>query len=250
LSGPGILRFAPNCTALLLLEGYDTRRTQFRPSDLSEGLFVGEKELDKESAIEVYNVYMERLTTAERILAAARGILDREGAAAVTMRSVARQVKITPMAIYRHFPDREGLLDALANQGFAELAAQLQQIALPKGWEAKLLRMSDVHLDHAMAHPHLFNLMFLTRRPGARRYPQDFQARRSPTASLLMDELGAGMKAGVLRRGKPWEIALHLGALSHGLITLYLGDRIGTSPQGFRELYRTAFRTYFHGLLA
>lgn len=189
-------------------------------------------------------------TTGEKILAAARGILERDGVAAVTMRSVARRVKITPMAIYRHFPDREALLTALAHQGFAELAAQLQQLASPKGWEAKLLRMSDVYLDHALAHPHLFNLMFLTKRPGARQYPRDFQAHRSPTTNSLMDEIEAGMKAGVLRSGKPWEIALHLGALSHGLIMLYLGGRISATPQGFRDLYHAAFKTYFHGLLA
>lgn len=189
-------------------------------------------------------------TTAENILAAARRILDREGAAAVTMRSVARDVKITPMAIYRHFADREALLDAVVSQGFAELAAQLRQIKLPKSWEAKLLRMGDVYLDHALAHPHLFELMFLTKRRGARQYPRDFQAGRSPTASLLMEEVEAGIKAGVLRSLEPWEVAFHLGALSHGLIMLYFGGRISATPAGFRELYHTAFQTYFHGLLA
>jgi AcrR family transcriptional regulator len=193
---------------------------------------------------------MATTTTAEKILAKARWILDRGGATAVTMRSVARGVKLTPMAIYRHFSDREALLNALADQGFAELAAQLKQIALPKEWEAKLLRMSDVYLDHALAHPHLFELMFLTKRPGARQYPQDFQAGRSPTANLLMDEVQAGIKAGVLRNGEPWEIAFHMGALSHGLIMLYIGDRISATPQGFRDLYHTAFKTYFNGLLA
>jgi AcrR family transcriptional regulator len=159
-------------------------------------------------------------------------------------------VKITPMAIYRHFADREALLNALVNQGFAELAAQLQQIELPKGWEAKLLRMGDVYLDHALAHPHLFELMFLTKRAGARQYPQDFQAGRSPTASLLMDAVATGVNAGILRKVEPWEVAFHMGALSHGLIMLYQGGRISTTAQGFRELYRTAFKTYFHGLLA
>jgi len=190
------------------------------------------------------------LTTADKILAKARQILERDGATAVTMRSVARGVKITPMAIYRHFSDREALLNGLANQGFAELATQLKQIAWPQSWEAKLLRMSDVYLDQALAHPHLFELMFLTKRPGARQYPQDFQADRSPTASFLMDAVQAGMKTGVLRSGEPWEIALHLGALSHGLIMLYLGERISATPQGFRTLYHKAFKTYFHGLLA
>lgn len=154
------------------------------------------------------------------------------------------------MAIYRHFSDREALLNALADQGFAELATQLKQTTLPKGWEARLRCMSEVYLDHALAHPHLFELMFLTKRAGARQYPQDFQAGRSPTARLFADELKAGIKAGVLRSVEPWEIAFQMGALSHGLIMLYLGDRIRTTPEGFRNLYQTAFKTYFHGLLA
>ncbi len=190
------------------------------------------------------------LATSDKILAAARRLLDKSGVEAVTMRSVARAVKITPMAIYRHYADRAALLNALADQGFAELAAELREIELPEGWEAKQLRLCDVYVDHALAHPHLFELMFLTKRKGARQYPQDFQAGRSPTASLLMVGLQAGMDSGLLRRAEPWEIAMHIGALSHGLIMLYFGDRISATPQQFRELYRNAFKTYFHGLLA
>lgn len=63
--------------------------------------------------------------TSSRIATAARRLLHREGADAVTMRRVARAVGLTPMAIYRHYRGRSALLNVLANEGFDELAALL-----------------------------------------------------------------------------------------------------------------------------
>jgi len=41
--------------------------------------------------------------TLRKIAAAARRLLDREGAEALTMRRIAKAVGITPMAVYRHY---------------------------------------------------------------------------------------------------------------------------------------------------
>ena len=74
----------------------------------------------------VYSVYMDAESTSEKIAAAARKLLDKEGEEAVTMRRVAAMVGITPMAVYRHYPDRKGLLNALADKGFDELSGRLK----------------------------------------------------------------------------------------------------------------------------
>jgi len=58
-----------------------------------------------------------------KIAIASRRLLDKEGTEAVTMRRVAKAVGITPMAIYRHYPDRAALLNSLADEGFEELVA-------------------------------------------------------------------------------------------------------------------------------
>ncbi len=64
-------------------------------------------------------------TTSERIARAARRLLDKQGVEAVTMRRVAAAVNITAMAVYRHYADRKALLNALADEGFRELAERL-----------------------------------------------------------------------------------------------------------------------------
>jgi AcrR family transcriptional regulator len=186
--------------------------------------------------------------TARLILDAARSLLDEGGMAAMSMRKIADRVGITAMAIYRHFPDHQALANAVADHGFAELAATLQQVHLEGGIEQRLMTVSELYLDHALANPRLFELMFLARRAGARQYPQDFKAGRSPTATLYAQLLEDGMRQGVFRADDFWEITFEMGALMQGLIMLWLGGRIDLDAADFHELYRRSLRRYIHGI--
>jgi AcrR family transcriptional regulator len=186
--------------------------------------------------------------TAQKIATAARRLLDREGAEAVTMRRVAEAVGITPMAVYRHYADRAGLLNALANQGFEELARRLATQRFSVDIARRLTKMVEIYLEHALENPRLFELMFLKPREGARRYPRDFKLGDSPTANLLAEVIREGVDTGYLRKDDTWEIVFEIGALSHGLILLYLGGRIGLTPARFRDFYRRSFRRYIRGI--
>lgn len=164
------------------------------------------------------------------------------------MRRVASAVGITPMAIYRHYADRSALLNALADAGFRELAARLTNVRASGSIDECLVRMAEVYLNHALENPQLFALMFLERRPGARRFPRDFKKGHSPTANLMEQVVREGMERRELRKDDPWEITFEMGALSHGLIMLYLGGRLSPSAARFRAFYRRSFRRYLRGL--
>jgi len=164
------------------------------------------------------------------------------------MRRVAVAVGITPMAIYRHYPNRAALLNTLADDGFEELSARLAGKRFSGDIQERLIKLAEVYLDHALQNPRLFELMFLKPRTGARRYPRDFKAGRSPTANMLAKVVQEGIESGYLRKDDPWEIVFAMGALSHGLIMLYLGGRTGGTPTQFRALYDRSFRRYIHGI--
>jgi AcrR family transcriptional regulator len=191
---------------------------------------------------------MDGSPTTRRIAIAGRRLLDKEGIEAVTMRRVAKAVRITPMAIYRHYRDRADLLNALADDGFEQLAGRLASRSFSGRVEHRLTKMAEIYLDHALHSPRLFELMFLKRREGARRYPRDFIAGRSPTVNLMVDVVREGMESGYFRKDNALEIVLEMGALSHGLIMLYLGGRMDMSPARFRALYRRSFRRYIDGI--
>ena len=191
---------------------------------------------------------MARRSTAEKIVTAAGKLLDREGAEGVTMRRVAKAVGITPMALYRHFADREGLLNALADAGFERLAARVAQAQGSGQPEEQMRRNLDVFLDFGLARPRLFELMFLKRREGARQFPGDFREGRSPTARFTAEALEAGMEQGIFRRDDAWEITFETGALLQGLVMLYVGGRVGTTEEEFRALCHRALGRYLHGI--
>lgn len=164
------------------------------------------------------------------------------------MRRVAKAVGVTPMAIYRHYPDRASLLNALADEGFEELTALLAGKKFSGSIEGQLTKMVEIYLEHALQKPRLFELMFLKPREGARRYPRDFKAGRSPTANLMAAVVQRAIDSGYFRNDDAWEIVFAMGALSHGLIMLYLGGRMGVPPAHFRAFYRRSFRRYIHGI--
>src|SRR5206468_9571275 len=120
-----------------------------------------------------------------------------------------------------------------ADQGFEELAGRVRAVQLEGGVEQRLMQAADVFLDNALQFPHLYELMFLVRREGARVYPRDFREGRSPTFNPTVNILEQAMRAGELRRDDPVEIAFEISALSHGLIVLYLGGRVAQSESEF-----------------
>ena len=57
-----------------------------------------------------------------------------------------------------------------------------------------------------------------------------------------------GIESGYFRKDDFWEVVFEMGALSHGLIMLYLGGRMGLPPAYFRDLYRRSFKRYIRGI--
>ena len=186
--------------------------------------------------------------TSQRIYKCALGILEGEGPQAVTVRRVAKEVGITPMAIYHHFPSRQALLDAVVDSEFAQLADFFDRSNRSASFEATIIHSMDGYIDYALAHPRIFDYVFSMPRPGARRFPKDFRARRSPTLNPTADLVSSWMKSGKLRRDDVWEIALELWAHAQGYLALWRAGRFSLTEDEFRKLVHRSFRRLLHGL--
>jgi AcrR family transcriptional regulator len=193
---------------------------------------------------------MKPATTSDRIAEEALKILEREGEDAVSMRRVAQAVGITPMAIYHHFPKREALLNFVVDSEFDKFLGYMQARPLRGSAESRLLASMDAYISYAFERPRIFDYVFSQPRPNARRYPDDFRARRSPTLNPIADLVAQAMESGYLKRDDVWEIALELWAHAHGYVTLYRGGRFHLSEAEFRALVRRSLRRLIHGLKA
>ncbi|GAB3336618.1 TetR/AcrR family transcriptional regulator [Marilutibacter aestuarii] len=191
-----------------------------------------------------------RRDTADRILAAARGLFEREGDAGVTIRRVAAAAGLSPMAIYRHFENREALLARIGDASFDAIARHWAARARGLDPLTRLIAVHRLYLDYALAHPHLFDLAFSRPRRDARRYPDDFQARRSPTLTVVADAVADAMAAGVLRRDDVWDVTMTLWAHTHGLVALYRGGRFTFDAGAFTAFYEQSLQRLLAGLAA
>jgi AcrR family transcriptional regulator len=191
---------------------------------------------------------MKRLSTAERIYRAARHLFEKGGAENVSMRRVGEAVGVSAMAIYRHFSNRETLLKRICDDSFNEIAHHWEARSRNGDILARLTSLQELYLDYAFAHPNLFDYAFSVRRDDARRFPEDFRARRSPTLNVIADALAEGMREGVLRKDDAWDVAMSLWAHTHGLIALYRAGRFSYDERQFRKFYVESIGRLLDGL--
>lgn len=92
----------------------------------------------------------------DAILSAALSILDAEGLDRLTMRALATRVGINPMTIYHHFTDRDGLIRALADAVYADIAAPQTGDAL-----ARAHGLLAAYYTRVAAHPGLTLAIFV-----------------------------------------------------------------------------------------
>ncbi|GAB3941661.1 hypothetical protein GCM10027614_27410 [Micromonospora vulcania] len=89
-----------------------------------------------------------------RLVAAGVDLVLREGQSAVSLREIARRAGVSHGAPRRYFPTHVDLLSAIAREGFADLAARVEETMRAAGPDprARLTALGRTYLDFAAAH--------------------------------------------------------------------------------------------------
>lgn len=113
-------------------------------------------------------------------------VLDTEGSDALSLRSLAKLAGVSPGAPAHHFGDKNGLLAAIAAQGFRDMLA-LRQLSLaqvpPEDAAGRLRVLLLSHLSFAKSHPARFHLMYGPRLAQMGQYPE---LKEAGTAAFAM----------------------------------------------------------------
>ncbi len=145
--------------------------------------------------------------TAE-ILAVAAAHVARDGAAAISLRSIARDLGIAPSALYRYFDGRDALLSALILSAYEALAAeaeraadeaeQADRTAVGSDQAERWLAVPRAMRRWALEHPHQWGLIFGTPVPGYHA-PEDTVEPYTRMALALVRPLLAAHESGAFR---------------------------------------------------
>lgn len=108
-----------------------------------------------------------RVALTEEILEAARGQLGTVGAAALSLRAVARELGMASSAVYRYFPSRDDLLTRLIIESYDALGRCAEDADDPAApprarWHATCAAVRT----WALAHPHEYALLYGSPVPG------------------------------------------------------------------------------------
>jgi AcrR family transcriptional regulator len=108
-----------------------------------------------------------RAELTEEIKAVARRHLAESGAAALSLRAVARDVGMVSSAVYRYFPSRDELLTALIVDSYLSFGEVVEAAARRKGTaEQRWLALGHAARDWALTRPHEWALLFGSPVPG------------------------------------------------------------------------------------
>lgn len=154
-----------------------------------------------------------------------RRLLEERGVAELSLREVARRTGVSVAAPSRHFDGKEGLLSAIASDGFGELAAIRRSIAGSRlSVVAKAREMMRGYVRFALQNRGLFNLMVGPRIIDPKKYAE-LLAATSESFNMFSDAL-FDLAAQTGWPAKSMDLVAHAAwAMEHGLATLILADR-------------------------
>jgi AcrR family transcriptional regulator len=178
------------------------------------------------------------------LLAQAEREVREHGVQDLSLRELAREVGVSHGAPRRHFPDRQALLDALAEAGFARLGAELRAAIDGAGedFQARLQATAAAYVRFATRDAALLELMFA----GKHREPAGTLHDAANRAFSVMFELiQQGQADGVLEPGEPERVGLVLFATIQGIAALVTGGMV--HAEQLDELVADAIAHFLRG---
>ncbi|RYU14808.1 TetR/AcrR family transcriptional regulator [Nocardioides iriomotensis] len=145
----------------------------------------------------------------EQVIRTARDIAEADGWAAVTMRRLAGELGVTQPVLYSAFASRQTIVDAVAINGFADMAAALAKV------DASPMPRMRAYLEFAAANPGVYEAMFSL--------PTGLHFAAEDTPDALHDAFSRLREAFPDADGTRAEVAW---SAMHGLATLQAGGRL------------------------
>jgi AcrR family transcriptional regulator len=153
-------------------------------------------------------------------------LIEDKGPNGITLRAVAAKAGVTKTAPYRHFSNKQAMIDAVVEEGFSELKAQLLAVVdQAKDPLACIKQQVISYARVAVQRPGHYQVMFLSEPPAkavAASAPSAFQS----LVDMMVDTIEEAQRAGLIKNEPALEIALSLWSLVHGLSTAVASKRL------------------------
>lgn len=178
------------------------------------------------------------------LLEQAERTVRERGVQELSLRELAREVGVSHGAPRRHFSDRQALLDALAEAGFARLGAELRSAIDGAGedFEARLQATAAAYVRFATRDAALLELMFAGKH---REEAGRLHEAADRAFAVMLELIEQGQAQGALERGEPERVGLVLFATIQGIAALVTGGIV--QAEQLDELVADAIAHFLRG---
>jgi AcrR family transcriptional regulator len=163
------------------------------------------------------------------LLDAAVRVLDRSGIDGVTMRTLAQESNLSPMAAYKHYENQRDLYIAIWRFCMDELRSQVMELARSSGAGTRsALRLIMGHfLFFAREYPHRFKLLFDHAVINDVGSAWEIESRRLELRDVVLSMIMAGQQNGQVRRDlSPPEMLGVVLSLVQGASNIFVSGRL------------------------
>lgn len=157
--------------------------------------------------------------TAAALLRAAREILVTSGLPGLSLRRIAEAAGCTTMQVYSRFQGKDGLLQALFDEGFEVLAAAQRAVPLSIPADMRVQQLCRAYLHIAAQYPHHYALM-LGGHSADFKPPKESQDRAMATLNHLIEAVASALPSGHAHLQSASVVAHQILAFCHGWATL------------------------------
>lgn len=164
---------------------------------------------------------------ASALVAEAVRTIEKHGADALTLRAVGASLGVSRTALYRHYADKNALLEAVSKEGF-----RLFRAALADAWNDAgrggpgFAAMGEAYVRFALDHPSHYRVMFSGQPAKGHRDPEH-EAEGAAAFQVLVDSLLELQRAGTVPGGEDvTQLARYIWSVVHGVAMLALDGRL------------------------
>jgi AcrR family transcriptional regulator len=196
--------------------------------------------------------------------------IAKHGAAALSLRAIARQLEITAPAIYNYYPSRDDLVTALIKDAYSSFGEAQWAAVLAVPEEDHIGRFTGLGLayrDWAIRFPQRYQLIFGTPIPGYQAPLEEVMPIAARALEALIEILAAAKTAGVLQEFNLEDfspalrrmlvkvamphpqsnpeilyLAVTIWAQAHGLVSLEIGNQYPPYLNDLGEVYRVEIK--------
>lgn len=187
----------------------------------------------------------------EDFITIAMDFIAKEDAEKLTLKVLSDATGTSRSAIYKHFKNKDALIETIIENGFDKFDAETTQYLHDesKALIDKFYLTGKLYVEFAKRNPNLYRLLFGKKYAHIREELLSIKDEDCSGFAALQKTIEDGQKQGILKKDDSYKQAIVIWATMHGISSLII-DGFMDVEEIYEDMYDTLFETLLSGLVA